>query len=182
MKNLKLVLLVFAFATVLFSCKKSETAVDPRDEMVGTYSEKTTMITKLTQAVPAIAGATDETDVDNSGAVTLTVTKNPNDSKGLIFKETDTDNTTYTYNVSSVAGASNGATFNIASQTVTLTDGSTGTWQGTYSYDLAGLKFDGGYISATKTLSFGLQGTMKVTINAIKYSVPFTGTITATKK
>lgn len=166
---------IFLVCTVVIaamtSCKKEETkpatstvvATDVRDQIVGVYNAIT------------------EVSYDGGNPTTtsiLTISKDPSNSKGLIFKDIDqSDNSKYTYKIVAVSQASNGLTFNVPSQQVLLSDGSYTEWVGTTKYELDGNKYDGGFLSSTKTLNYGFSGYKLINGEVI----PFIGEVTAVK-
>lgn len=167
----KVFLLCMVVIASMTSCKKEETkpaattvvATDVRDQIVGVYNAET------------------EVSYDGGNPTTtsiLTISKDPSNSKGLIFSDIDqADGTKYIYKVEAVSKASNGLTFNVPVQQVLLPDGSYAEWVGTTKYLLDGNKFDGGFSSSTKTLNYGFSGNMLINGEII----PFIGDVTAVK-
>ena len=166
---------VFLVCTVVIasmtSCKKEETkpaapsvvATDIRDQIVGVYN--------ATTEVSYVGGNSTTTSI-------LTISKDPSNSKGLIFKDIDqSDNSKYTYKVVAVSKASNGLTFNVPSQKVLLSDESYTEWVGTTKYELDGNKYDGGFLSSTKTLNYSFSGYKLINGEVIA----FDGEVTAVK-
>ena len=168
---MKKVLLVFTVVIAsMTSCKKEETkpaaptvvATDIRDQIVGVYN------------------ATTEVSYDGGNLTStsiLTISKDPSNSKKLIFKDIDQDDFTYIYKVEAVSKASNGLTFNVPSQQVLLSNESYAEWVGTTKYELDGNKYDGGFLSSTKTLNYGFSGYKLINGEVI----PFIGEVTAVK-
>lgn len=169
----KVILFCIVVIASITSCKKEETkpatttvvATDVRDQIVGVYNA-------TTQAYYEGGNSTTTSS--------LTISKDPSNSKGLLFKDIDQDDmTTYTYNVVSVSKASNGLTFNVPTQQVLLSDGSYAEWVGTTSYLLDGYKFDGCFLSSTNTLNYGFKG-YKLFNDEIN-PIAFVGKVTAIK-
>jgi hypothetical protein len=168
---------VILFCTVvivsMLSCTKdgtpgpsseSEVATDTRDQIVGVYS------------------ATTEVSSDEGNSTTtsmLTISKDPLNSKGLLVHDVDQDDNyiAYNYKLMVVAQDSNGLIFNVPSQQVYLAKGLYTEWVGTAKYLLDGNKFDGGFLTSTKTLNYGFSGNKLVD----GIVVPFTGQVTAVK-
>ena len=167
----KVFLVCTVFIAAMTSCKKEETkpttstvvATDIRDQIVGVYNAIT------------------EVSYDGGNPTTtsiLTISKDPSNSKGLIFNDIDqSNNSKYTYKVVAVSKASNGLTFNVPSQEVLLSNGSYYEWVGTTKYELDGNKYDGGFLSSTKTLNYGFRGNMLINDEVIA----FDGEVTAVK-
>jgi len=151
-KMKKLILSVATISVMFFSCAKVvDPVVDPRDQILGDYTG--ILSTTILRSKIPLAGA-DTTIVEPN--MKFKVEKSGSDitMDGIVGTK--------------VTNASNGATFNIVSQTRTV-DGLAVPINGFTAFTLGSESFSGGYISATKQLTFGITGTVTVSGMALEY-------------
>ena len=164
------ILIPFLLLCLVFtSCsKKTDDAVDLRDQMVGTYTGTTTFTLQWSK-VQGITKA-DTTMTDNE---TVTVAKSTTSSDVIVLTEKGT--TDVSYNGSGITGASNGVGFNILQQSGTI-KGVSVAITGNSSYTLGSTKFDGAYTTDNgKKLVYQVAGTYTATVNGIEFkNIPFT--------
>lgn len=154
--SISLLLIVALFS----SCKEKETEVkvDPRDQLVGTYEGIATMTIDLSSLDESFE---DSVDIDT---VTIVVTKDAAVADGIILKNGDVS-----FKGNGIVLASNGAAFNVPSQTVSI-DGTNIGISGFNCFTVGDKKYSGGYESASKTIAYGFGGTIKDG----DLSIPFT--------
>jgi len=145
---MKRILFILLIAVVSFSGCTKDTE-DVRTQSVGTFRGSATGVIKYS-SIPSL----NKSDANFSITATLTVELDASSSSGLLFKDI-TNGGSVAFKATGVNEASNGFTFNIPSQTAVSTDSEK--ISGTYTYNLGDLKFDGGYISATKKLTIGIN-------------------------
>ncbi len=155
---------------LLTSCKKDE-VIDPRDQIVGTYTGKVNVLAKYSEE-PSL-GLDDETFEEN---VTIKIEKNASVKDEINITELDADGNTI-YKANAVTDAINGVTFNIPSQTITESE-VTYTISGYTNFTLGSSKYDGAYNSNTNILKFGYEG--NVLMNG--YKIPYLTTYSLTKQ
>jgi len=155
-------IILAAFVT-FFSCSKDE-EIDLRDQLLGNYYYSQNITTKFSEI--ALLDLEDETEIFTG---ILTITKNNKISDEIII--TDDDNVTYKANA--ITEASNGVTFNIPYQIIVFDEGNIEI-TGFTCYILDNMKYDGGYESNTKTLTFGFEGIVNVYIDDnLSIDIPF---------
>jgi hypothetical protein len=164
--------------TSSFKHNNHAAAPDPRNHVVGTYVG-TYSTTIYYSKVPALGKA----DEAQNGEEKIVVTKSISaaDALTLTEKATTAGSQDIVYQANGFTAGSNGAGFNLPDQTVTGKD-FTATVNGTSSVKVGNLKFDGGYFSATKTISVAFQGTLNIPgEGGITYNIPYTTTFDVKK-
>jgi hypothetical protein len=147
-KNMKKTLLIItcvlaSFSITISSCSKEETktttAADPRDEAVGTYECKVSSFVLINNQL---------TPIDSSSTI-FKIEKDANSSSIQIKELTGKLITTG----SKIGVGSNGFTFDIEPQQINDTLAIEG-----YNYfSIGSTKYHGGYITTSKSLSFGYK-------------------------
>lgn len=183
MNLFKVSFLALALSSLMFfSCSKDDTSnpkdeiadpkdetADPREQLVGRYFGSAVFTAKYS-AVPAL-GKDDKTTSDTDS---IEIMLDANTSDGITITDIDAVDGNTIYKANAVTAAANGATFNIPAQTITSADG-TFSFDGFSCYTLGNLKYDGGYDSQTKVVTFGMEGTISWKNEAGEtITIPFT--------
>jgi hypothetical protein len=176
MKKFNFLAISFLITSVLLiSCSKTETT-DIRTNLTGTYTGNQLYTIQWSKVSNTYSDST------RTDPLTMTVANDNAASDGLIITELGSGGSpNFVYKANAVTAASNGATFNIQQQTMTIS-GISVTINGYSNYTLGTMKYDGGYMTSNKQITLGYTGTVTVTNGAISVSIPFTAINTCTKQ
>ena len=165
-----------ALCLVFTSCsKKTDDAVDLRDQMVGTYNRTATFTIQRSQ-VPSLG----KPDTSGTETGTATVTKSTTSSDVIVITEIASPD--FSYTGSGITGAGNGVGFNILQQTHPY-KGTIITMGGISTYTIGSGKFDGAYTTENgNKLVYQIKGTQGITSNGTTINIPFTYNTTLVKQ
>jgi hypothetical protein len=111
----------------------------------------------------------------------MKITNNSSVNDGIIITEIVTNSPNFVFNANGVTAASNGLTFNILQQTITVS-GMSATINGFENYTSGSLKFDGGYDSGTKVVQCGYSQSILFNLNGNNVNVLCNVVDTGTKQ
>jgi len=149
----------FALSILIFSsCGQIKKEV-AKDQILGTYNGKVSVVIKLSLLNVGLEDQTKET----KGPIYII-----KDSKEDIFLRTGDGD----LKISGLTLASNGAAFSIPHQKISLPDGTSGEIQGFQVTELDGVKYDGMYNSQSNTLNFGYDCVVKYNYSGQQLDLP----------